>query len=119
MDDIGGVVTRVGDETVGEMWSLYDGKDVLNEVDPRFAENIERHIREVIHLDPFHVSANTDPKGDRSKAPQDQDPDFLLHLVRETDNGIVVRGAKYETAARLRQPGVREADDRQLGPRAR
>jgi 4-hydroxyphenylacetate 3-monooxygenase len=99
MDEIAGVVTRVGDETVGEMWSLYDGKDVLNEVDPRFAENIERHIKEVIHFDPFHVSANTDPKGDRSKAPQDQDPDFLLHLVRETDNGIVVRGAKYETAA--------------------
>ena len=99
MDDIGGVVTRVGDETVGEMWSLYDGRDVLNEVDPRFAENIERHIREVIRLDRFHVSANTDPKGDRSKAPQEQDPDFLLHLVRETDNGIVVRGAKYETAA--------------------
>ena len=49
--------------------------------------------------DPFHVSANTDPKGDRSKRPQDQDPDMLLHVVRETDNGIVVRGAKYETAA--------------------
>src|SRR5688500_11455154 len=25
LDDAGGVVTRVGDETVGEMWSLYDG----------------------------------------------------------------------------------------------
>jgi 4-hydroxyphenylacetate 3-monooxygenase len=99
MDDIGGVVTRVGDETVGEMWSLWDGKDVLNEVDPRFAQNIERHIYEVIRNDPFHVSGNTDPKGDRSKLPQDQDPDFLLHLVRETDNGIIVRGAKYETAA--------------------
>src|SRR6185503_18012368 len=80
MDDLRGVVIRVGDETVGEMWSLYDGQDVL-------------------HADPFHVSANTDPKGDRSKRPQDQDPDMLLHLVRETDNGIVVRGAKYETAA--------------------
>ena len=30
LDDIGGVVTRVGDETVGEMWSLFDGQDVLN-----------------------------------------------------------------------------------------
>ncbi len=100
MDDVGGVVTRVGDETVGEMWSLYDGQDVLNEVDPRFAaEHRAAHQRRSIHRDPFHVSANTDPKGDRSKAPQDQDPDFLLHLVRETDNGIVVRGAKYETAA--------------------
>ena len=99
LDEVQGVVTRVGDETVGEMWSLYDGQDMLNEVDPRFAENIRRHVLRVIECDPFHVSANTDPKGDRSKRPQDQDPDMLLHVVRETDAGIVVRGAKYETAA--------------------
>ncbi len=98
-DDIGGVVTRVGDETVGEMWSLYDGQEVLNEVDPRFAENIRRHIDNLLLQDPFQVSANTDPKGDRSRAPQEQDPDMLLHVVRETDAGIVVRGAKFETAA--------------------
>jgi len=99
LEHIGGVVTRVGDETVGEMWSLFDGQDVLNEVDPQFSVNIRRHIEAVITGDPFHVSANTDPKGDRSKAPQEQDPDMLLHVVRETDAGIVVRGAKYETAA--------------------
>ncbi len=98
-EEVNGVVTRVGDETVGEMWSLYDGQDVLNEVDPQFSENIKRHIDKVIKEDPFHVSANTDPKGDRSKAPQDQDPDMLLHVIKETDQGIVVRGAKYETAA--------------------
>ena len=97
--EVGGVVTRMGDETIGEMWSLWDGKDILNEIDPRFAQNIERHIRTAIRDDPFHVSANTDPKGDRSKAPQDQDPDMLVHVVRETDAGIVIRGAKYETAA--------------------
>ncbi|WP_027350119.1 4-hydroxyphenylacetate 3-hydroxylase family protein [Halotalea alkalilenta] len=99
LDDVGGIVTRVGDETIGEMWSLYDGQDVLNEVDPRFSSNIRRHIQRAIELDPFHVSANTDPKGDRSKRPQDQDPDMLLRVVKETDAGIVVRGAKYETAA--------------------
>jgi 4-hydroxyphenylacetate 3-monooxygenase len=99
LDAIGGVVTRVGDETVGEMWSLFDGQEVLNEVDPQFSANIRRHIETVLQRDPFHVSANTDPKGDRSKAPQDQDPDMLLHVVKETDAGIVVRGAKYETAA--------------------
>ena len=99
MNEIGGVVTRVGDQTVGEMWSLYDGQDVLNEVDPQFSRNIEHHVFKVLREDPFHVSANTDPKGDRSKAPQDQDPDMLLHVVKETDQGIVVRGAKYETAA--------------------
>ncbi|MCO5220470.1 MAG: 4-hydroxyphenylacetate 3-hydroxylase family protein [Thermomicrobiales bacterium] len=99
LDDINGIVTRVGDETVGEMWSLFDGHDVLDDVDPRFSENIRNHIATAVRADPFHVSANTDPKGDRSKRPQDQDPDMLLHVVRETENGIVVRGAKYETAA--------------------
>ncbi|HEX2278952.1 MAG TPA: 4-hydroxyphenylacetate 3-hydroxylase N-terminal domain-containing protein, partial [Candidatus Tectomicrobia bacterium] len=99
MWEIGGVAVRVGDETVGELWSLYDGQDILNAVDPRFGANIERHVRRVGAQDLFHVSANTDPKGDRSKRPQEQDPDMLLHVVCETDAGIVVRGAKYETAA--------------------
>jgi 4-hydroxyphenylacetate 3-monooxygenase len=99
LDEIGGIVTRVGDETVGEMWSLYDGQDVLNEVNPQFSANIRNHVERVVLADPFHVSANTDPKGDRSKRPQDQDPDMLLHVVKETDAGIIVRGAKYETAA--------------------
>ena len=99
LDDVGGVVTRVGDETVGEMWSLYDGQDVLDEIDPRFSANIREAVRRAALNDPFHVSANTDPKGDRSRHPRDQDPDVLLHAVRETDNGIVVRGAKFETAA--------------------
>ena len=99
LNDIRGVLTRVGDETIGEMWSLLDGREVLNEIDPRFGDNIDRHIRRVLEQDIFHVSANTDPKGDRSKRPQDQDPDMMVHVVRETDAGIVLRGAKYETAA--------------------
>ena len=99
LNEIGGVVTRVGDETVGEMWSLFDGQSILDEADPAFSENIRRHVDRVVRLDPFHVSANTDPKGDRSKRPQEQDPDMLLHVVKETDSGIVVRGAKFETAA--------------------
>ena len=94
-----GIVTRVGDETVGEMWSLYDGQDVLDEIDPPFSEHIRHHVRHAALADPFHVSANTDPKGDRTKRPQDQDPDVLLHVAGETDNGIIVRGAKFETAA--------------------
>jgi 4-hydroxyphenylacetate 3-monooxygenase len=99
LDDIGGIVTRVGDETVGEMWSLYDGQDVLNEINPAFSEHIRHHIRHAALADPFHVSANTDPKGDRARRPQDQDPDVLLHAVGENDRGIIVRGAKFETAA--------------------
>jgi 4-hydroxyphenylacetate 3-monooxygenase len=99
MKDIGGVVTRVGDETIGEVWSLIDGRDVLAEFNPAFADNVDRHVRQVIERDVFHVSANTDPKGDRSLAPQDQDPDMMVHVTKETDAGIVIRGAKFETAA--------------------
>ena len=99
MEDIGGVVYRLGDETIGAVWSLLDGKDVLHDVDPRFTANIGRHIDVAQRQDLFTVSGNTDPKGDRSRPPQDQDPDMLLHAVKETDAGLVVRGAKYETAA--------------------
>ena len=99
MEDIGGVVTRVGDETIGEVWSLLDGAEMLNSVDPRFGANIKNHVLKALREDPFHVSANTDPKGDRSKSPQEQDPDMLLHVVKETDSGLIVRGAKFETAA--------------------
>jgi 4-hydroxyphenylacetate 3-monooxygenase len=99
LDDLGGIVTRVGDETVGEMWSLYDGQSVLDEIDPSFSAHIRHHVARAARADPFHVSANTDPKGDRSLRPQEQDPDVLLHVAGETDSGIVVRGAKFETAA--------------------
>jgi 4-hydroxyphenylacetate 3-monooxygenase len=99
MTEIGGVLTRVGDETIGEMWSLFDGAAGLNRIDPQFAGNIAAHIARVVKGDPFQVSGNTDPKGDRSRLPMDQDPDMLLHVIKETDAGIIVRGAKFETAA--------------------
>ena len=37
----------------------------------------------------------TDPKGDRSKRPHEQaDPDMFLHVVKRTDAGVYVTGAK-------------------------
>ncbi len=99
MDDIGGVVTRIGDETIGEMWSLYDGQDILNQVDPTFSDHIRAHLMKAIHQDPFHVSATTDPRRDPARTSGQDDRDALLRVVRETGRGIIVRGAKYETAA--------------------
>jgi 4-hydroxyphenylacetate 3-monooxygenase len=81
------------------MWSLQDGRDILAEIDPRFSVNIDRHIQAVVTDDPFHVSANTDPKGDRSVPLERRDPDMLVRVTKETDAGIVIRGAKFETAA--------------------
>ncbi len=37
----------------------------------------------------------TDPKGDRSKRPAEQeDPDLFLHVTRRTEEGIFIKGAK-------------------------
>ena len=41
------------------------------------------------------VGAMTDPKGDRSKGPAEQnDPDQYVHVVDRKDDGVVIRGAK-------------------------
>lgn len=41
------------------------------------------------------VGAMTDPKGDRSKGPAEQeDPDQYVHVVQRKENGLVIRGAK-------------------------
>jgi 4-hydroxybutyryl-CoA dehydratase/vinylacetyl-CoA-Delta-isomerase len=41
------------------------------------------------------VGAMTDPKGDRSKGPAEQeDPDQYVHIVDRREDGVVIRGAK-------------------------
>lgn len=54
----------------------------------------------------------TDPKGDRSKRPLEQDPDFYVHVVEKRADGIVVNGAKqhatgaYAADETLVLPGI-------------
>lgn len=115
LSDVGGVVTRVGDETIGEVWSLIDGQDVLNAINPTYAENVKRHIDHALYADPFHVSANTDPKGDRSSAPRTRGPGHAP--PRRAGDGQRHRRARRQVrdGRRLLEPGVHEADDRELG----
>lgn len=87
----GGIVYRIGDDTVGEMWSLLDAADELNAIDPQFAENIARQVRSATRDDLFLVTGNTDLRG--------ATPAAKLRVVRETDAGLIVRGAKFQTAA--------------------
>ena len=54
----------------------------------------------------------TDPKGDRSKRPLQQDPDLYVHVVEKLADGIVVNGAKqhatgaYAADESLVLPGI-------------
>lgn len=83
----GGWTGGLGSEAVAEMWSLFDGQDVLNEIDPAYRANLRAHIHHVLHEDPFLVCARSDQAGPP------------LRAVRDTDAGIVVQGVAQGLAA--------------------
>ncbi|MDE1766385.1 MAG: 4-hydroxyphenylacetate 3-hydroxylase family protein [Thaumarchaeota archaeon] len=82
------------------------GMDALNslysvtyEIDEKHKTGYHKRLVEFIKMiqtENFVIGgAMTDPKGDRSKAPHEQeDPDVFLRVVEKNDKGIVVRGAK-------------------------
>ncbi len=65
--------------------------DLGTDYHKRFVEWLKSAQRRDITIS----GALTDPKGDRTKAPHQQDdPDMNLRMIELRDNGIVVRGAK-------------------------
>jgi 4-hydroxyphenylacetate 3-monooxygenase len=91
---------RFGDETVSPLFVVSDRGDLFDRFDRRYRANGEAWLERLQRENLFMTSGNTDPKGDRSKQAFEQDdPDLYLRVVRETDAGIVIRGAKFETGA--------------------
>jgi 4-hydroxybutyryl-CoA dehydratase/vinylacetyl-CoA-Delta-isomerase len=87
----------------GVFMALMSVKDAVAEVNPQYADNIERMYRYVRDNDLRAAEVITDPKGDRSRRAHEQDdPDLYVRIVSRSDEGIVVRGAKLHiTAASL------------------
>jgi len=72
---------------------------VVFEIDERlgtpYLQRFKKWLTHVQDENLMVVGAMTDPKGDRSKAPDEQpDPDQYVHVVKRRDDGIVIRGAK-------------------------
>ena len=64
-----------------------------------YRKRVERFYSQCRDQDLALAVAQTDVKGDRSLSPSQQDhPDYYVHKVRETSEGIVVRGAKVHTS---------------------
>jgi 4-hydroxybutyryl-CoA dehydratase/vinylacetyl-CoA-Delta-isomerase len=83
----------VGFDTANSLYSI------TYEMDQKYGTDYHTRFRkywtEVQTQDLMVAGSMTDPKGDRSKRPTEQsDPDSFLHIVDESDDGIVVRGAK-------------------------
>jgi 4-hydroxybutyryl-CoA dehydratase/vinylacetyl-CoA-Delta-isomerase len=83
--------------------ALMSVKDAVAGVNPQYAANIERLYHHVRDNDLRAAEVITDPKGDRSRRAHEQDdPDLYVRIVKRTDEGVVVRGAKLHiTAASL------------------
>ncbi len=75
------------------------------EVDEKYGTSYHQNFKNFLTMvqkeDLTVDGAMTDPKGDRSKAPhQQEDPDMFVHVVERRPDGIVVSGAKaHQTGA--------------------
>nr|WP_319395813.1 4-hydroxyphenylacetate 3-hydroxylase family protein [uncultured Desulfobacter sp.] len=75
--------------------------DIDAKYDTEYYARFNKYLAYVQENDLTCDGAMTDPKGDRSLPPHKQtDPDMFMHVVEETDDGIIVRGAKaHQTGA--------------------
>jgi len=69
--------------------------DIDAKTGTNYHERFLEYLKYIQEEDLIIAGAMTDPKGDRSCAPDAQeDPDLFTHVVERRDDGIVVRGAK-------------------------
>ena len=82
-----------GFNALNAMWAATFDMD--KELGTSYHKRLKTWLKDAQEQDITLAGALTDPKGDRSKSPsQQKDPDMSLHIVKEKDDGIVVRGAK-------------------------
>ena len=96
---------KMGQNT-GTCFQRCVGMDALNslhsttfEIDEKYGTKYHKRLLDFIKemQTENHVigGAMTDPKGDRSKGPAEQeDPDMFVHIVEENDKGVYITGAK-------------------------
>ena len=87
----------VGWTSLNAMWAVTHDMD--GELGTDYNVRMREWLRKAQDEDVALAGAMTDPKGDRSLPPSKQeDPDMYLHVIEESDRGIVVRGAKVMIA---------------------
>jgi 4-hydroxybutyryl-CoA dehydratase/vinylacetyl-CoA-Delta-isomerase len=96
---------RLGQKT-GTCFQRCVGMDAINslhsvtyEMDEQYGTQYHQRLKTFITMAQRHNyvlgGAMTDVKGDRSRAPHAQeDPDLFVHVVKRTDEGVYITGAK-------------------------
>jgi 4-hydroxyphenylacetate 3-monooxygenase len=90
-----GMMGRSGDFLNSMITAWAAKKDYFAQQSPENAERVWRYYEHCREHDVFLTHALIDPQVDRSKNRAEQeDPDLCLGIVKETSDGLVVRGGK-------------------------
>lgn len=90
-----GMMSRLSDYARSIVTGWYAAREQLAGLDPLFADKIAAYYEQARDNDLFLTTAIIDPQIDRSGNLDDKRiSERFLHVVRETKEGIVVRGAK-------------------------
>jgi len=90
-----GLMGRTPDFLNVVLTSLFSNASFLEKYNPQWAVNVQNYYRYVRDNDLFLTHAIINPQNDRSKSSHEQ-ADLFTHLgaVKETPDGLIVRGAK-------------------------
>ncbi|HSN89096.1 MAG TPA: 4-hydroxyphenylacetate 3-hydroxylase N-terminal domain-containing protein [Thermoanaerobaculia bacterium] len=86
----------------------------------RYHERLKAFLTRVQRRNQVVGGAMTDVKGDRSKAPHQQDdPDLYVHVTKRTDEGVWIRGAKAHQTGCINSHWMIVMPTLRLGPEDR
>lgn len=89
-----GVMSRLSDYANSLITGYFIDREYFNQYDPTFSKKITAYYELARDERRIVTTAILDPQIDRSKSTAEQDPDSLLRIIKETDEGVIVRGAK-------------------------
>lgn len=95
-----GMFGRFPDFCAAIIVGMFDCRDEMAKVDPRFKTNIENYLKYASENDLSLSHGLHDPAMDKSKRPK-EDPDRCLRIIEEREDGIIVRGARFVTLGPL------------------
>jgi 4-hydroxybutyryl-CoA dehydratase/vinylacetyl-CoA-Delta-isomerase len=102
------LIKEIGSDALFALLRLLEGEELER------ATAFHRHCRDG---DLAVAVAQTDVKGDRARLPHLQDdPDLYVHVVDESAEGIVVRGAKCHTSTSANADEIIVLPTRAMGP---
>jgi len=106
----------VGMDAINSLYSVTYEIDEKNATS--YHQRLKDFIKDVQEENLVIGGAMTDPKGDRSRGPSEQeDPDMFVHIVERREDGIVIRGAKAHQTGCINSHWIMVMPTLRLGPR--